>query len=118
MGRTPLSACLQSTCVKGLSLIPADIRLAGAELELVELERREYRLKHLLKTIEGDFDFLFVDCPPSLGLLTVNALTAAQRVLIPIQCEYYALEGCLLYTSNTAQRAAALRTSLKGFLTV
>ena len=93
MGRTPLSACLQSTCVKGLSLIPADIRLAGAELELVELERREYRLKHLLKTIEGDFDFLFVDCPPSLGLLTVNALTAAQRVLIPIQCEYYALEG-------------------------
>ena len=80
MGRTPLSACLQSTCVKGLSLIPADIRLAGAELELVELERREYRLKHLLKTIEGDFDFLFVDCPPSLGLLTVNALTAAQRV--------------------------------------
>ena len=102
MGRTPLSACLQSTCVKGLSLIPADIRLAGAELELVELERREYRLKHLLKTIEGDFDFLFVDCPPSLGLLTVNALTAAQRVLIPIQCEYYALEG-LTQLMNTVR---------------
>ena len=107
MGRTPLSACLQSTCVKGLSLIPADIRLAGAELELVELERREYRLKHLLKTIEGDFDLLFVDCPPSLGLLTVNALTAAQRVLIPIQCEYYALEGVssLMNTVNRVKHA-------------
>ena len=106
MGRAPLSACVQGTCVKGLSLIPADIRLAGAELELVEMDRREYRLKHLLKTIEGDFDFLFVDCPPSLGLLTVNALTAAQRVLIPIQCEYYALEGLseLMNTLKTVRK--------------
>ena len=83
MGRTPLSSCLQSTCVKGLSLIPADIRLAGAELELVELDRREYRLRYLLKTIEGDYDFLFVDCPPSLGLLTVNALTAPSACSSP-----------------------------------
>lgn len=116
MGRTPLSACLQSTCVKGLSLIPADIRLAGAELELVELERREYRLKHLLKTIEGDFDFLFVDCPPSLGLLTVNALTAAQRVLIPIQCEYYALEGVgqLMNTVQRVQRGLNPHLDIEG----
>lgn len=118
MGRTPLSACLQSTCVKGLSLIPADIRLAGAELELVELERREYRLKHLLKTIEGDFDFLFVDCPPSLGLLTVNALTAAQRVLIPIQCEYYALEGVssLMNTVNRVKHAFNPGLDIEGVL--
>lgn len=118
MGRTPLSACLQSTCVKGLSLIPSDIRLAGAELELVELERREYRLKHLLKTIEGDFDFLFVDCPPSLGLLTVNALTAAQRVLIPIQCEYYALEGVssLMNTVNRVKHAFNPGLDIEGVL--
>lgn len=118
MGRAPLSACVQGTCVKGLSLIPADIRLAGAELELVEMNRREYRLKHLLKTIEGDFDFLFVDCPPSLGLLTVNALTAAQRVLIPIQCEYYALEGVssLMNTVNRVKHSFNPGLDIEGVL--
>ena len=118
MGRTPLPSCLQSTCVKGLSLIPSDIRLAGAELELVELDRREYRLKHLLKTVEGDFDFLFVDCPPSLGLLTVNALTAAQRVLIPIQCEYYALEGVssLMNTVNRVKHSFNPGLDIEGVL--
>src|SRR5699024_9275685 len=100
------------------SLIPADIRLAGAELELVEMDRREYRLKHLLKTIEGDFDFLFVDCPPSLGLLTVNALTAAQRVLIPIQCEYYALEGVssLMNTVNRVKHSFNPGLDIEGVL--
>ncbi len=118
MGRAPLSACVQGTCVKGLSLIPADIRLAGAELELVEMDRREYRLKHLLKTIEGDFEFLFVDCPPSLGLLTVNALTAAQRVLIPIQCEYYALEGVssLMNTVNRVKHSFNPGLDIEGVL--
>ena len=118
LGRAPLSACVQGTCVKGLSLIPADIRLAGAELELVEMDRREYRLKHLLKTIEGDFDFLFVDCPPSLGLLTVNALTAAQRVLIPIQCEYYALEGVssLMNTVNRVKHSFNPGLDIEGVL--
>mgnify|MGYP002544776343 FL=1 len=93
MGRVAVTSCLQKSCVDGLQILPADIRLAGAELELADLEQREYRLKHVLKTIEQNYDFLFIDCPPSLGLLTINALTAAQRVLIPIQCEYYALEG-------------------------
>ena len=118
MGRAPLSAYVQGTCVKGLSLIPADIRLAGAELELVEMDRREYRLKHLLKTIAGDFDFLFVDCPPSLGLLTVNALTAAQRVLIPIQCEYYALEGVssLMNTVNRVKHSFNPGLDIEGVL--
>ena len=118
MGRAPLSACVQGTCVKGLSLIPADIRLAGAELELVEMDRREYRLKHLLKTIEGDFAFLFVDCPPPLGLLTVNALTAAQRVLIPIQCEYYALEGVssLMNTVNRVKHSFNPGLDIEGVL--
>ena len=93
MGRAPVNACLKHTAVKGLDMLPADIRLAGAELELVDLDQREYRLKSVLMGLERNYDFVFVDCPPSLSLLTLNALTACQRVLIPIQCEYYALEG-------------------------
>ncbi|MDA8110687.1 MAG: ParA family protein [Betaproteobacteria bacterium] len=74
-------------------LLPANRELAGAEVELVELPDREYRLKLALAEIEGDYDFIVIDCPPSLSLLTINGLVAAQAVLIPMQCEYYALEG-------------------------
>ena len=77
----------------GYDLVPANRELAGAEVELVGLESRETRLKSALERVEKDYDFILIDCPPSLSLLTVNALTAAQRVLIPMQCEYYALEG-------------------------
>jgi len=77
----------------GYDLVPANRELAGAEVELVELQARETRLKVALERVVGDYDFILIDCPPSLSLLTVNALTAAQRVLIPMQCEYYALEG-------------------------
>src|ERR1700682_3369072 len=77
----------------GYDLLPANRELAGAEVELVELHGRETRLKSALEHVIGDYDFVLIDCPPSLSLLTVNALTAAQRVLIPMQCEYYALEG-------------------------
>ena len=76
-----------------LSLIPTAIELAGAEIELVAVENRELLLKEALATLRDDYDFIFIDCPPSLSLLTLNALTAADSVLIPIQCEYYALEG-------------------------
>ena len=118
MGRAAVAGCLQKTCVKGLSIIPADIRLAGAELELADLEQREYRLKLLLKPIERDYDYLFIDCPPSLGLLTINALTAAQRVLIPIQCEYYALEGVssLMNTINRVKRSLNPGLDIEGVL--
>jgi len=91
-GRDAEKALLR-TQVKGLSLLPADIRLAGAELELVDLERREHKLKQSLAALRDRFDYLFIDCPPSLGLLTLNAMVAADSVLVPIQCEYYALEG-------------------------
>jgi len=77
----------------GFDLLPANRELAGAEIELVELTGRETRLKNALERVAQEYDFILIDCPPSLSLLTVNALTAAQRVLIPMQCEYYALEG-------------------------
>ena len=77
----------------GFDLLPSNRELAGAEIELVELQGRETRLKAALERVAQDYDFILIDCPPSLSLLTVNALTAAQRVLIPMQCEYYALEG-------------------------
>lgn len=74
-------------------LVPANRHLAGAEVEMVDIERRETRLKEAVATVEGEYDYILIDCPPALNLLTVNGLTAAQAVMIPMQCEYYALEG-------------------------
>jgi chromosome partitioning protein len=89
----PVEEVILEVSVAGLWLVPSGQRLAGAEVELVDLERREYRLKEVLRSTEGRFDYVLIDAPPSLGFLTVNALTAANSVLIPVQCEYYALEG-------------------------
>ena len=84
---------IMATGVKNLDIIPASVQLAGAEVELVRLEGRERRLKKAVEALKKDYDYLFIDCPPSLGLLTINSLTAVDSVLIPIQCEFYALEG-------------------------
>ena len=84
---------VQKTEVGGLSLLPANPDLAGAEIELVNIEEREKLLRNFLKSLESSFDIIFLDCPPALGILTVNALVAARSVLIPVQCEYYAMEG-------------------------
>ncbi|KXG76383.1 Sporulation initiation inhibitor protein Soj [Fervidicola ferrireducens] len=81
------------TKYENLFLLPSNIQLAGAEIELVMVISREYKLKNALDEVKEEFDYIFIDCPPSLGLLTLNALTAADTVLVPIQCEYYALEG-------------------------
>lgn len=81
------------TDVENLDLIPASVDLAGAEVELVQVDQRETALKKGLEQIKGDYDYIFIDCPPSLGLLTINSLAAVDSVLIPIQCEFYALEG-------------------------
>ena len=84
---------LQKTQVKNLDLCPSNINLAGAEVQLVSMENREYRLKTKLDSIRDKYDYIIMDCPPSLGLVTLNAFTASDSVLIPVQCEYYALEG-------------------------
>lgn len=84
---------VKETSMENLNLIPATIELAGAEIELVSSLSREIKLKQALENVQDSFDFIIIDCPPSLGLLTLNALTAAHCVLVPIQCEYYALEG-------------------------
>jgi chromosome partitioning protein len=89
----PLDDCIEPTDVKNLFVGPASLDLAGAEIELVPAFSREHRLKRAIEAVVEDFEFVLIDCPPSLGLLTVNALAAATEVLVPIQCEYYALEG-------------------------
>jgi len=90
---SPLEDAIEPTSVRNLFVVPATIDLAGAEIELVSMFSRETRLKGAIEEIGDDYDIVLIDCPPSLGLLTVNALTAAREVVIPIQCEYYALEG-------------------------
>lgn len=92
-GDADFSECVVESQYQGVSVIPSSIDLAGAELELVDAERREYRLKDTILSHKKDFDFILIDCPPSLGLLTLNGLNACDSILIPIQCEYYALEG-------------------------
>ena len=116
MGRIGLREAVQHTEIPGLDLVGADIRLAGAELELVSVDKREYRLKTALAAVQKDYDFIFIDCPPSLSLLTLNALTAADRVLVPIQCEYYALEGVssLMNTISRVKKTFNPRIDLEG----
>jgi len=101
-----------STDVDRLSLIPADRQLTGAEIEMVTLARREERLRLLLSTVRDEYDYIFIDCPPSLGLLTLNALVAADAVLIPLHCEYFALEGLADLVGTLKRVRAALNPSL------
>ncbi len=93
MHEVPLENCIEPTSVKNLFVAPASLDLAGAEIELVPAFSRENRLRRAIEGVLDDFDYVLIDCPPSLGLLTVNGLNAAAEVLVPIQCEYYALEG-------------------------
>ncbi len=101
-----ISNVIKETKVENLSVVPATIALAGAEVELVSTISREVRLKHAIENIKNNYDYIIIDCPPSLGLLTINALTASDAVIIPVQCEFYALEGLsqLLSTIRLVQK--------------
>lgn len=103
---------IQPTELPFLKVLPADKNLTGAEVELVEVEKREYVLKEALKSVENEYDFIIIDCPPSLGLLTLNALTAADSLLVPIQCEYFALEGVTELFDTLARIRRALNPGL------
>jgi len=112
LGR-PLEESRMATSVDGLSIVPSDIALAGSEVELVSMARREHRLQYALEALDGSDDYVLIDCPPSLGLLTVNAVVAAEGLLVPIQCEFYALEGLGLLTHTIALLRRELNPTLK-----
>ncbi|MFN7093836.1 MAG: ParA family protein [Burkholderiales bacterium] len=103
VGQSKISEVIIKSANCGFEILPANSNLAGAEIELVDLERREYRLKDALTELAGNYDIILIDCPPSLSLLTLNGLAAANYLLVPIQCEYYALEG-LTDLLNTVSR--------------
>jgi chromosome partitioning protein len=109
---SPLEDAIEPTSVRNLFVVPATIDLAGAEIELVSLFSRETRLRGAIEELGDDYDLVLIDCPPSLGLLTVNALTAADSVVIPIQCEYYALEGLSQLLRNVDLVSANLNPGL------
>lgn len=113
-----LNDVIQTSSISNLWLLPTTIRLAGAEVELVSVIGREFRLKETLKEVINDYDYILVDCPPSLGLLTINALCCASSMLIPIQCEYYALEGLgqLLNTLNAVKNLLNPQLEIFGVL--
>ncbi len=106
------------TEVPHLSLLPSNINLVGAEVELVETERREFAMSNIIEKLRNDYQYIFIDCPPSLGLLTLNGLVAADAVIIPVQCEYYALEGLgqLLNTVNMVQQHLNNKLEIEGVL--
>ncbi|MGH7686200.1 MAG: ParA family protein [Candidatus Dormibacteria bacterium] len=111
LGR-PMHEAIIRTPIPGVFIVPSDIALAGSEVELATMARREHRLRGAMETIDLDVDYVMIDCPPSLGLLTVNAVVAAQQLLIPVQCEFYALEGLGLLTHTIALLRRELNPSL------
>ena len=116
VGITPIADVILPTVAAGVSLAPASVALAGAEVELTGLDQRERRLSQVIRPVVDDYDEILIDSPPSLGLLTVNALTASDSVLIPTQCEYYALEGLsqLIATLNLVRESLNPRLAIKG----
>lgn len=113
-----INESIQDTVVKGLRLIPSNVNLAGAEIELLGINDKEYILKTAVDYIRDDYDFIVIDCPPSLNMLTVNAMTTADTVLVPIQCEYYALEGLsqLIHTVNLVRERLNPQLQIEGIL--
>ena len=118
VGDTEMADAVEKTVIKNLLVCPSNINLAGAEVELVSMMSREQRLKEKLEGVKEHFDYILIDCPPSLGLITLNAFTASDSVLIPVQCEYYALEGLgqLLNTINLVKKHLNKNIEIEGAL--
>lgn len=118
INETPIQDIIVHSAYENLDILPAKIQLAGAEIELVTLMNREGRLKNALERVKHNYDYVIIDCPPSLGLLTINGLTAANSVLVPIQCEFYALEGVtmLMNTIQLVQRNLNPALKLEGIV--
>ncbi len=118
IGTQPIQNVIQKTSVQNLDIITANNDLVGAEIELVDAENREFRLKQALSLVENDYEYIFIDCPPSLGLLTLNALAASHSFLVPLQCEYYALEGLsqLLNTAGLVKKRINPRLKIEGIV--
>lgn len=117
-GVEPRKAIVKNSQLKMLDMIPSHIDLVGAEVEMVSLERREEKMREALKSIKNDYDYIIIDCSPSLGLITINALTAADSIIIPVQCEYFALEGLgkLLNTIKIIQTRLNPNLEIEGIL--
>ncbi len=117
-GKNTMNEVIQETTVRNLCVVSSDINLAGANIELISAEGREYFLKNAVDLVRENWDYVFIDCPPSLGILTLNGLTAAQQVIIPMQCEYFALEGLslLLKTIQQVQKTFNKGLSLGGII--
>ena len=118
IGECTVDECINPSVQERLDVMPSDVDLAGAEIELLDMEEKESILKKNMELLDGKYDFIIIDCPPSLNLLTINALTAANTVLVPIQCEYYALEGLsdLLSTVRVVKRRLNPGIELEGLL--
>ena len=118
LGECSLSDVKLPTCVDGLEVVPANISLTGAEIELIGKEDREFILKKEVEKIKENYDFIIIDCPPSLNVITINALTASDAVLVPIQCEYFALEGLeqLIRTINLVKKGLNRQLELEGIV--
>ena len=118
IGNTTARETLTDTDLPDLKLLPANIDLVGAEVEMIDVDRREYRMQDALAEVKGDYEFIIIDCAPSLGLLTVNSLVAADSVIIPVQCEYFALEGLgkLLNTIRLIQSGMNPDLAIEGIL--
>lgn len=102
LGECSIRDCIISNIIKNVSVVPSNVNLAAAEIELIGVDKKEYILKNEVDYVKDDYDFIIIDCPPSLNMLTINSMTTADSVLVPIQCEYYALEGLsqLIHTIN------------------
>ena len=116
IGECTIDKCIQHSVLDNLSVLASNVNLAGAEIELIGVEDKEYILKKSIESIQQNYDYIIIDCPPSLNILTVNAMTTADTVLVPIQCEYYALEGLtqLIHTINLVKRRLNPNLELEG----